>query len=157
MLTDEQVAAAAEALYRAELDNVPIAPISETFPDADVDDAYRISTAVTELKVRAGRIVKGHKIGLTSKAMRELTGASEPDYGTMFDDWFVLEGSTVSRARMNRPLVEVELAFVLKEPLASIWPRSFAYRPRQLPPTKQRSPFAPGGWWTMPSAFPMRR
>jgi 2-oxo-hept-3-ene-1,7-dioate hydratase/2-keto-4-pentenoate hydratase len=118
MLTDEQVAAAAESLYRAELDNVPIAPISETFPDADVDDAYRISTAVTELKVRAGRIVKGHKIGLTSKAMRELTGASEPDYGTMFDDWFVLEGSTVSRARMNRPLVEVELAFVLKEPLA---------------------------------------
>jgi 2-keto-4-pentenoate hydratase len=118
MLTDEQVAAAADALYRAELDNVPIAPISETYPEADIDDAYRISTAVTTLKVHAGRLVKGHKIGLTSKAMRELTGASEPDYGTMFDDWFVLEGSTVSRARMNRPLVEVELAFVLKEPLA---------------------------------------
>ena len=42
---------------------------------------------------RPGRIVKGHKIGLTSKAMRSLTGATEPDYGTMFDDWFVLEGS----------------------------------------------------------------
>ena len=58
--------------------------------------------AVTDLKVAAGRIVKGHKIGLTSKAMRSLTGATEPDYGTMFDDWFVLEGGVVPRSRMNR-------------------------------------------------------
>jgi 2-oxo-hept-3-ene-1,7-dioate hydratase len=117
MLTNAQVAEAAAALYKAELDNAPITPISETYPDADVDDAYRISTAVTELKLKAGRIVKGHKIGLTSKAMRSLTGATEPDYGTLFDDWFVLEGSTVPRSRMNRPLVEVELAFVLRDAL----------------------------------------
>jgi 2-oxo-hept-3-ene-1,7-dioate hydratase len=117
MLTDEEVAEASAALYQAELDNVPTTPISERYPGADIDDAYRISMAVTELKVKAGRIVKGHKIGLTSKAMRSLTGATEPDYGTMFDNWFVLEGSTVTRSRMNRPLVEVELAFVLREPL----------------------------------------
>jgi 2-keto-4-pentenoate hydratase len=117
MLSNDDVAAAAAALYQAEVDNEPISPISETYPEAGVEDAYRISIAVTELKLKAGRIVKGHKIGLTSKAMRSLTGATEPDYGTMFDDWFVLEGSTLSRQRMNRPLVEVELAFVLREPL----------------------------------------
>ena len=54
MLTAEQVAAAASALYRAELDNELITPISEQYPDADVEDAYRIALAVTELKV-AGR------------------------------------------------------------------------------------------------------
>ena len=118
MLTKAQIAEAAAALYRAELDHAPIAPISETYPDADIDDAYRISSAVTDLKLEAGRSVKGHKIGLTSKAMRALTGASEPDYGTLFDDWFVLEGSTVERSRMNRPLVEVEVAFVLRDALA---------------------------------------
>src|SRR5947208_12695534 len=117
MLTNDQVADAAAALYQAEVDNDPITPISETYPDADIEDAYRIATAVTELKLKAGRVVKGHKIGLTSKAMRSLTGATEPDYGTMFDDWFVLEGSKISRALMNRPLVEVELAFVLRAPL----------------------------------------
>jgi 2-keto-4-pentenoate hydratase len=117
MLTEEQVAQAAASLYRAELDDAPIDPISESFPDADVEDAYRISMAVTELKLQAGRIVKGHKIGLTSKAMRELLDAGEPDYGTLFDDWFILEGATVPCSRMNRPLVEVELAFVLREPL----------------------------------------
>ena len=118
MLTDDQVTAAAAALFQAEADNEPITPISEQYPAADVADAYRISTAVTELKLKAGRLVKGHKIGLTSKAMRSLTGATEPDYGTMFDDWFLLEGSTVPRSTMNRPLVEVELAFVLRDALS---------------------------------------
>lgn len=116
-LSDAQVTAVAEALFKAELTNVPIEPISITYPDAEIADAYRISQAVTDLKLAAGRQVKGHKIGLTSKAMRSLTGATEPDYGTLFDDWFVLEGSTVPRSRMNRPLVEVEISFVLKEPL----------------------------------------
>jgi 2-keto-4-pentenoate hydratase len=116
-LSDADVATAAQALFQAEIDNVPITPISETYPSADVDDAYRISQAVTTLKVAAGRVIKGHKIGLTSKAMRVLTNATEPDYGTMFDNWFVMEGSVISRSTMNRPLVEVELAFVLKEPL----------------------------------------
>src|SRR3546814_14615266 len=73
--------------------------------------------AVTELKVARGRTVKGHKIGLTSKPMQQLVGTDEPDYGAMFDDWFVLEGSTVDMARLKRTLVEVELDFVLSAPL----------------------------------------
>ena len=114
MLSNDQIAAAAKALFQAELDNEPITPISQSHPDADIADAYAISAGVTALKVANGRIVKGHKIGLTSKAMRSLTGATEPDYGTMFDNWFVAEGSVVDRSHMNRPLVEAELAFVLK-------------------------------------------
>lgn len=116
-LTESDIAAAAQALFQAELDNQPIRPISETYPSADIHDAYRISQAVTDLKLAAGRVIKGHKIGLTSKAMRTLTNATEPDYGTLFDDWFVLEGSIVPRSTMNRPLVEVEVAFVLKSVL----------------------------------------
>ena len=115
MLTAKQVTQAAKALYEAEEKNEPTTPTSEKFPDADVEDAYRISQAVTELKLKAGRTIKGHKIGLTSKAMRSITGATEPDYGTMFDNWFVAEGSVVPRSRMNRPLVEVEIAFVLRD------------------------------------------
>ena len=113
MLSEEQRRAMAEALIEAERHDAPIEPLSETHPDADVEDAYRIALLVTDLKVRAGRRIKGHKIGLTSKAMRSLWGATEPDYGTLFDDWFAPEGSTIPMSRRNRPLVEVELAFVL--------------------------------------------
>ena len=118
MLTEAQINEAAHALHQAELTMTPIPPISSTYPDATIDDAYRISIAVTALKVAAGRIVKGHKIGLTSKAMRSLWGATEPDYGTLFDNWFLPEGSTVKRAEMNHPLVEVEIVFMLKEALS---------------------------------------
>src|SRR3546814_20400843 len=61
---------AAQALYDAEYDRAPIEAISATYPDADVEDAYRISMAVTELKVARGRTVKGHKIGLDRKSTR---------------------------------------------------------------------------------------
>ena len=101
MLSDAQRRAAAEALFKAELDNVPITPISEQHPTADIEDAYRISIIVNELKVAAGRIIKGHKIGLTSKAMRSITGAKEPDYGTLFDNWFVNEAGVVQIGRAH--------------------------------------------------------
>ena len=117
ILNEGQINDAAKALHDAELAGELITPISATYANADVDDAYRIAMAVTELKVAAGRIIKGHKIGLTSKAMRSLTGATEPDYGTLFDNWFVLEGDTVPRSTMNDPIVEIEIAFVLGAPL----------------------------------------
>ena len=90
---------------------------SNRFPDITVEDGYAIGTAVRDLKIAAGRSVKGHKIGLTSKAMRDMTGATEPDYGYIYDDWFVMEGEAVQRSKLNRPMVEVELAFVMKEEL----------------------------------------
>jgi 2-oxo-hept-3-ene-1,7-dioate hydratase/2-keto-4-pentenoate hydratase len=117
MLNDQQVRQAADNLWQAEQTSEWAQPISILFPEADVGDAYRVSLAVRDLKVAAGRSVKGHKIGLTSKAMRDLTGATEPDYGFIFDNWFALEGSTVQRSAMNRPLVEVELAFVMGKEL----------------------------------------
>lgn len=117
MMTPAQIEEAARSLWQAEQTRQWVEPVSNRYADADVDDAYRIGLAVRDLKIGAGRTVKGHKIGLTSKAMRDLTGATEPDYGFIFDDWFALEGSTVARATMNRPLVEVELAFVLGDVL----------------------------------------
>ncbi len=116
-LNEAQHRKAAEALFAAERDHAPIEPITATYENADIEDAYRIAMCVTELKLAAGRTVKGHKIGLTSKAMRSLNNATEPDYGTMFDNWFVPEGTIVEFSRLNRPLVEVELAFVLKQDL----------------------------------------
>lgn len=117
MLTEQQIQQAADSLWLAERTREWAEPLSVRFPDADVADAYRVGLAVRDLKLAAGRTVKGHKIGLTSKAMRDMFSATEPDYGFIFDNWFQLEGASVSRAAMNRPLVEVELAFVMGKEL----------------------------------------
>ncbi len=116
-MTPAQHREMAEALFEAEETRVWTQPLTLRFEDADIEDAYAVGQLVTDIKVAHGRIVKGHKVGLTSRAMREATRATEPDYGTLFDNWFLDEGSKVSMSRMNRPLVEVELVFVLKENL----------------------------------------
>ena len=105
MLTDQQIKQAADSLWQAEQSREWAEPLTLRFPDADVADAYRVGLAVRDLKLAAGRTVKGHKIGFTSKAMRDMFSATEPDYGFIFDNWFALEGSVVQRSAMNRPLV----------------------------------------------------
>lgn len=116
-LTPEQHRAAAEALVEAEETRVWTEPLSLRHDDVDIEDAYAVGQMVTDIKVSKGRIVKGHKVGLTSKAMRDATGMHEPDYGSMFDNWFLDEGTQVSMSTLNKPSVEVELVFVLKENL----------------------------------------
>src|SRR6201998_745059 len=104
----------ARDLYRAERDRVYIPPITETHPDCDLSSAYAIASAVNALKIATGRVIKGHKIGLTSQVTRDLAGGEGPDFGTLFDDMFIPEGSSVSRSMFNRGVaVEIEIAFVL--------------------------------------------
>lgn len=38
--------------------------------------------------------------------MREMIGATEPDYGNIFDNWLVDEGSLILVSRLNKPKVE---------------------------------------------------
>ena len=116
-MTEAQHREAAAALVEAELTRNWAEPITLAYEGADIADAYAIGQYVTEAKVAAGRVVKGHKVGLTSKAMRSSTGATEPDYGTIFDNWFLDEGSRVSMSTLNRPYAEIELVFVLKDRL----------------------------------------
>jgi 2-oxo-hept-3-ene-1,7-dioate hydratase len=109
---------AAHALLDAARDHATIPPLSVTWPAAEVEDAYRISQLVAEAKLQAGAILKGHKIGLTSRPMQEAAGIDEPDYGVLLDDLFVAEGSVIPTDRLFEPRAEAELAFVLRQPLA---------------------------------------
>ena len=70
-----------------------------------------------ELKIAEGRTLKGHKIGLTSRAMQVSSQITEPDYGALLDDMFFNDGSDIPIDRFIVPRVEVELAFVLAKPL----------------------------------------
>src|ERR1700739_2385739 len=108
----------ARDLYRAGRDRVYIPPITETHPDCDLSSAYAIASAVNDLKIASGQVIKGHKIGLTSQVTRDLAGGEGPDFGTLFDDVFIAEESSVSRSRFNAGVaVEIEIAFVLGKSL----------------------------------------
>ena len=103
----------ARRLDRAERTRTQIRQFSLEFPGIAIDDAYAIQKAWIAIKVGAGRTIKGHKIGLTSKAMQYSSNISEPDYGALMDDMFFADGSDLPMERFIVPRLEVELAFIL--------------------------------------------
>ena len=94
-LNDEQIRAAAQRLDQAEKTRKQIRQISLEHPGITIEDAYAIQKAWVAMKVAQGRIVKGHKIGLTSKAMQSALNIDEPDSGILLDDMFFADGGLV--------------------------------------------------------------
>ena len=109
---------AAERLEQAQRTRVACRQFSLDYPDMSIDDAYAIQHAWMQLKLRNGRTVKGHKIGLTSKAMQRAVNIAEPDYGTLLDDMFYRDGAVIPTERFLQLKIEAELAFVLARPLS---------------------------------------
>jgi 2-keto-4-pentenoate hydratase len=95
----------------------PIAPLTSTYEDMTLDDAYAIQRLQIEEFTGSGRTIMGHKVGLTSAAMQRLVGVDEPDYGHLLDDFFHLEHAPIPLSRFVAPRIEPEVAFVLKRPL----------------------------------------
>jgi len=110
--------ALAERLEAAEKTRTQIRQFSLEFPDIGMEDAYAIQAAWVDLKMRHGRKVKGHKIGLTSRTMQAAFHINEPDYGALLDDMFYYDGQNVPFDRFIEPRIEVELAFVLAKRLS---------------------------------------
>ena len=117
MLDAATIAAIADELAAADRDKTVIPRITARYPDATVEDSYAIQGVWRDTMVASGRRLVGRKIGLTSKAMQQATGISEPDYGVMFDDTVWENGSVIPFDAFSNVRIEVELAFVLKEPL----------------------------------------
>lgn len=116
MLDDTLIQQLARELHESERSRVQVEHFSRRFPGMTIEDGYAISRAWVALKLAQGRTVRGHKIGLTSRAMQQASQISEPDYGTLLDDMF-FEPGAIPAQRFIAPRVEVELAFILKRKL----------------------------------------
>jgi 2-oxo-hept-3-ene-1,7-dioate hydratase len=113
MLAKETIEALARELHDAEKRRVQVRHFSMRHPGMTVEDGYSIQRAWVALKLAEGRVIKGRKIGLTSRAMQQSSQISEPDYAPLLDDMFFEAGGDIPIDRFIAPRVEVELAFVL--------------------------------------------
>ena len=118
MLSSNDIADAADALFRAEKQRVQIRPLTLTHTGMTMDDAYAVQKAWVDRKVAEGRKITGYKIGLTSRAMQMAMNIDTPDFGVLLDDMQFANGAKIPAADFLDPRIEVELAFVLKAPLA---------------------------------------
>jgi len=111
--TADLVARCAAELSGAESSRRPTEPLTKMFPALSVPDAYRIQQANVQRRLARGERVVGHKIGLTAKAMQELFGVSEPDYGHLLNTMLHDARAPLDLSALIDPQIEVEPAFVL--------------------------------------------
>jgi 2-keto-4-pentenoate hydratase len=115
--TQEQIHQIAHELLDAEANHAPIPPITDAVPGFSVEDAYAVQKIVIDHRLGEGRKIIGKKVGLTSKAMQQALGVSEPDYGMLLDGVLIEDGVSYETSQLLQPRIEGEIAFVLNKDL----------------------------------------
>ncbi|MFW0756284.1 fumarylacetoacetate hydrolase family protein [Pseudomonas sp. H11T01] len=104
-----------EELFHALRGRQTVAPLSGRGLQLNIDDAYAISLASLSLRCADGERVVGKKIGVTSKAVQDMLGVYQPDFGFLTDQMEVANGAPidVNARRLIQPRAEAEIAFIL--------------------------------------------
>lgn len=106
-----------DELYQALTTRTPIAPLSSRGPAFSLEDAYRVQRRFIERRLQAGESVIGKKIGLTSRAVMNMLGVDQPDFGQLLTGMLYNDGESVAVSSLIAPRAEGEIAFVLKRDL----------------------------------------
>ena len=108
-----------DALYSALRTREVIPPLTDSESDITIEDAYAISKGILDRRIHEdGEKVIGKKIGVTSKAVMNMLGVNQPDFGYLTDAMVIDEGESLGLSElMIQPRAEGELAFVLKKDL----------------------------------------
>jgi 2-keto-4-pentenoate hydratase len=111
------IAKIAEDILLAERRGVALEPLSRRHPTLTPADAYAIQEEYATLRRNEGAKLVGRKIGCTSRAVQELFGIDQPDYGHLFDEMLVEDGGEIARDSLIDPMAEPEIAFLLRSGL----------------------------------------
>jgi 2-oxopent-4-enoate/cis-2-oxohex-4-enoate hydratase len=106
-----------DKLYEALVARQPIAPLTSVHPDMTIEDAYHVQQRMIARRLEKGEKVIGKKIGVTSKAVMNMLGVHQPDFGYLLDGMVYNEGETIEMADLIQPKAEGEIAFLLKKDL----------------------------------------
>ncbi|WP_093282439.1 2-oxopent-4-enoate hydratase [Solimonas aquatica] len=106
-----------DELYEALMARKTLAPLTSRHAEISIEDAYRIQQQMIARRLAKGARVVGKKIGVTSRAVMNMLGVGQPDFGYVLDDMIYSEGQSVPMDTLIQPRAEGEIAFVLKKDL----------------------------------------
>ncbi|MBS0446475.1 MAG: 2-oxopent-4-enoate hydratase [Proteobacteria bacterium] len=116
-MNDIQITSLGDELYDALQACRVVDPLTTRHPDITIADAYRIQQRLTARRLEAGETIVGKKIGVTSKAVMDMLGVYQPDFGMLTDAMVYNEGEAIDASTLIQPKAEGEIAFVLKRDL----------------------------------------
>lgn len=117
-LSPDIIAYAGDELFDAYRSGTTVAPLRDRYAGIDIVDAYRIQEHFIARRMAIGETVVGKKIGVTSKAVQQMIGVFEPDFGILTSVMAYQDGANIDLDRLIQPKIEAEIAFVLKRDLA---------------------------------------
>lgn len=116
-MTPELIDQLGGELYDALTQCHTLEPLTNRYPDITIEDAYAIQQKMLARRLAAGEKVVGKKIGVTSKAVMNMLGVFQPDFGWLTDGMVFNEGEAIEAKTLIQPKAEGEIAFVLKKTL----------------------------------------
>ncbi len=106
-----------EELYTALRQRRTVEPLIARDAALTIDDAYAISLDALARRKQDGEKVIGKKIGVTSKAVQDMLGVHQPDFGFLTDRMFVEGDIDIAANGLIQPRAEAEIAFILQDSL----------------------------------------
>ena len=81
-----KITALGDELYDALRARRTLSPLTERWPEITIEDAYHVSLRMLHRRIDDdGEKVIGKKIGVTSRAVQEMLGVVQPDFGYLTD------------------------------------------------------------------------
>lgn len=115
---DEALAARlGDELHEAWRSRTAVEPLTARHPDITIADAYRVQQRFVSRRLEGGERVVGKKIGVTSKAVMDMLGVDQPDFGMLTDRMVRDDGAAIDAAALISPKAEGEIAFLLARDL----------------------------------------
>lgn len=107
-----------DELYEALRNRTTVSPLTEREADLTIEDAYHISLRMLDRRIKDGESIIGKKIGVTSKAVQNMLGVHQPDFGYLTDRMVTPTGEAMPiSSELIQPRAEGEIAFILKQDL----------------------------------------
>ena len=104
---------AAEYLLAREANGEAGGPVTEFWPELDLETAYAVQDEALRMRRARGETLIGVKLGLTSKAKQRRMGIDRPSLAWLTDAMLLPAGEPTPLDRLIHPRVEPEIGFVM--------------------------------------------
>ena len=116
-MDQQQITQLGDELYAALTAGKTLSPLTSRGFDITIEDAYHIQQRMLARRIEKGEKVVGKKIGVTSKAVMNMLGVGQPDFGYLLDGMVYNEGESIPMDTLIQPKAEGEIAFLLNKDL----------------------------------------
>ena len=116
-MDQQQITQLGDELYAALTAGKTVSPLTSRGFDITIEDAYHIQQRMLARRMEKGEKVVGKKIGVTSKAVMNMLGVGQPDFGYLLDGMVYNEGESIPMDSLIQPKAEGEIAFLMNKDL----------------------------------------